>query len=128
MKEARETKEGKDKNRSYANKVRSIPEGKASNLARVANTRQRNMKTKAAGFQGVQGSSMVDPEILNTDAYKLIERHFFKCEICGGTLNYKRSVIKMKSAKYNAEILLRCYKTDIKAKVEREQWMDMSYM
>ena len=74
--------------------------------------------------------SMVNPAILDTQAYKLIEEDFlkeisvgpeYKCEICI-SWNYKQSVSRLKN-KYGKEIFQKCYKGDLKMMNEKDLWI-----
>ena len=69
-------------------------------------------------FEEVQGISMIDPSILDTATYCIIEDDWLKettvapkycCDICLQCC-YKSNVFKLKTPKYDQEILDRCYK------------------
>ena len=75
--------------------------------------------------------SMVDPEILSTQAYKIVEKDFlkdinvgpeYKCEICC-TWNYRTNVLKFNTNKYDQEILEKCYKILSETNSELDLWI-----
>merc|ERR1719494_1391510 len=108
MRKIRETPEGKEKQKEIDNvskrKTREKPEGKEKQRE-IDNVSKKKVREnirfdKEAAFQEVKEMSMVDPSILDTNAYKIIEKDFleeinegpeYKCEICI-CLNYKKSV------------------------------------
>ena len=69
-------------------------------------------------FEDVQAMSMVDSSILDTAAYRIIEDDRLKettvgpeycCDICLQWC-YKSNVLKVKTSKYDQDIIDRCYK------------------
>ena len=68
-------------------------------------------------FKNVQTCSMVDPSILHTTAFSLIEEEFknaiqegpiYVCDICW-KFEYKRNMIKLKDLKYDKELYEECH-------------------
>ena len=126
-KKIRETPEGRKKNQESVRKIRETPEGKEKQKE-IDNVSKKKVREnirfdKEAAFQEVKEMSKVDPSILDTNAYKIIEKDFleeinegpeYKCEICI-CWNYKKSVSILSSEKYDAAVFEKSYiiKSDI---------------
>ena len=68
-------------------------------------------------FNDVQGQSMVDPSVLNTPAYKLIQKEYlseikkgpdYVCDICH-QCKWRENVLKLDHSRYNEEIFHNCH-------------------
>ena len=101
---------------------KSLDEATKKNI-KAENAKQQQKRTKNTKmerekvFEEIQGISMVDPSILDTEAYHIIEDERPKkttdgpeyyCDICLQCC-YKSNVLKLKILKYDQEILDRCY-------------------
>ena len=78
--------------------------------------RLQTFDERSSIFNNVQMCSMVDPSILTTPAFRLIEEDFksviqedpsYICEICW-KLEFQRNVIKLKEPKYQTDIYNEC--------------------
>ena len=90
------------------------------NADKKRKTDKRYIKKDARdeAFDNVQGMSMVDPAILGTAAYKIIEKDFrnaimegptYVCDICIKT-EQRKTVIKLNANKYEKEMFEKCHK------------------
>ena len=88
-------------------------------------------QSREAAFDDVKGRSMVDPSILHSDAYKIIEKDFleevnegpeYKCEICI-CWNYKKSSLRLNSSRYDSETFKKCYKEEPGSDEKRDIWI-----
>ena len=118
MSNIRKTDEGKKKQHETDSKSKS-------------KTRQHVKMDRETAFDEVEGRSMVDPSILDTHAYKIIEKDFldeisegpeYKCEICI-CWNYKKSVLRLNFGKYDKEIFEKSYKGKLNASDENDLWI-----
>ena len=79
---------------------------------------RRNLRIrKEIAFNAVQGMSMVDPSILNTEAYGILRDEVFcafkqgpeyECTICF-KLEFKRTVIRLDPSRYDNKVFEKCY-------------------
>ena len=83
---------------------------------RMQSLRENVKQNRDNIFGSVQDHSMVDPSILDTDAFKTIEREFkdaikegptFICDICW-KFEFRTNVIKLTETKYDQEIYAEC--------------------
>ena len=93
--------------------------------------RNEERKSREEAFNDVKDMSMVDPEILSTQGYKIVENDFlkeinvgpeYKCEICC-TWNYKSNVLKFNASKYNDDILQKCYEVPSERNTTQHLWI-----
>ena len=84
---------------------------RSTDKERQKDSRQKNDVEKSEAFYYVQGMSMVDPSILHTQAYKIIQKVFedainegptYTCDICIKS-EFRKSVIKLNPSKYEKE-------------------------
>ena len=93
-------------------------ETKIQGINQLNQTRvKKDLKSRKKAFDEVKDMSMVQPSIIDTTAYKIVENEFlklisvgpeFKCEICL-TWNYRTSVMKFKTNIYDQTVLNKCY-------------------
>ena len=158
------TDEGKEKNRKASQDLLATPEGRMKhqerNKKRMADLlatpdgrmkhQERNKKRMSANratssserekaFSDVQGMSMVDPSILDTKAFQIIEEEWlrkinegpeFCCDICLKWC-YRCDVVKLSIVKYDQEILEKCYRENhgfIRRNLARDpEWFSRCY-
>ena len=86
------------------------------NKERMKESRDKKKDERNDIFNNVQTNSMVDPCILETPAFKLIEEDFksaikegptYICDICW-KLEFRKNVIKLKDSKYETDLYNEC--------------------
>ena len=125
-KKIRDTPEGQKKQRDGNNasneKFRATSEGqkKQQEVDKASKKKMRKSVQfdRDSAFEEVAGKSMVDPIILDTKAYKIIENDFLEeinegpeyiCEICI-CWNYKKSVLRLNIGRYDTVVFENSYK------------------
>ena len=75
-------------------------------------------------FKAVQGTSMVDPDILKSEAYEYVKKDFvlaisqgpdYECTVCF-KLEFRRTVVTLNASRYDEKIYDQCYQ-------QKTQWI-----